>query len=332
MSSETRVASDHVLPRYYLVHDTPAGRRFAYPVPVLEGYPQSYDKPTVTWWAADQISVVEKDGWLISDTKLQEITASWLPGWEFGDWQRRNEAPTDTYAQAVWVGVPATPSEEDVRHLSEHEFEGECLRCSVFRRVYERERVQSPVEVRTVDFTGWVPFPGGPDPDPSRVWELDDKSATAVYGAHTEHLWPGRLPGLRQAVYEILKKDPRVRYVFNADKHRVHDQPPRSLQTTVEIKWETPRTAMVDRYGARGRKLRGKQEVPRPLAHSVTTTLVVPDGLWAASKAEALAGWDAAVAEWVEALVPVEVVACDRCEGHGHLLARGSQENREDIP
>lgn len=41
----------------------------------------------------------------------------------------------------------------------------------------------------------------------------------------------------------------------------------------------------------------------------------------AGSKAEAAAGWDAAVAEWVERLVPTQVVVCDRCDGHGHLLA-----------
>lgn len=326
--------STELLPRYYLVHDTPVGRRFAYPIPALDGYPP-YAKPVVTWsvlaGAQVLIEIVQSGSWLITDGELREVTASWLPPEQPGEWRKRQEPPTSAYsltayALEVWDTAPLEPPDDDLEHRSEHEFEDGCLRCMMFRAVYQRESVQPPAEVRTFDFSGWVPLPGSPDPDPGRVWELEDKSATAVYGAHTEHLWPGRLPGFRQAVYEILSKDPMVRYVFNADKHRVSDQPPRSIQTTVQIMWETPRTAMVDRYGSRGQKLRGKQEVPRPVAHSVTTTLVVPDGLWAPSKAEALAGWDAAVAGWVERLMPVNVVACDRCDGHGHLLARDVEE------
>lgn len=110
-----------------------------------------------------------------------------------------------------------------------------------------------------------------------------------------------------------------VKYVFDGDRHT--DQRNETLQTTVEIPWETPRTAVRDRYGLRGQKLRGKQTVPAPIAHSARTTVVVPAGLSGVSKADALARWDAEVDRYIGMLVPVDVVACDRCDGHGHLLA-----------
>lgn len=57
-----------------------------------------------------------------------------------------------------------------------------------------------------------------------------------------------------------------------------------------------------------------------PIAHTVRTTIRVPAGCHGATKAEALAAWDTTVAEYVARLLPVDVVACDRCDGHGHLL------------
>lgn len=306
-----------LLPRYYLVHATPAGDRYVYPPPELEGYPKCWDPPEVAWTSPDGI-VRDAGGWLVSDTMLGDVCASWLPPREPGERRKTTTPPGDPYSRQAWEAALDVPPAEEVEHFGHHDSEG-CVRCNVFRAVYDREWVQPPAETRVVSFTGWMPLPGEQDPDPGTAWHVDDTSAVAVYGRHTAHLWPGSIPGFRAAVYERLKADPRVDYVFDAKNHS-SSQPPGTLQTTVRVPWETPRTELKHRYGQRGQKLRGTRPVPVPVAHSARTTLFVPAELAAASKREALERWDQAVSEFVERLVPVDVVACDRCDGHGHLL------------
>jgi hypothetical protein len=279
----------------------------------------------VSWDTPDDpgISVAEVGSWLVADTPLRVVTATWLPTTRPGAWRKQPEPPTDLYAIPVWEAAADVPDPSDVEHWNTHESE-DCLRCQVFLSIHDRERVQPPPETRTVDFTEWVPLPGEPDPAPRRSWVLTDGSAVAVYGAHTAHLWPGYLPGFRDRVYELLQADPRVEYVFDAKNHP--SQGRGTLQTTVPIKWEAPKTELRSRTGARGRKLRGKVEVPKPVAHNARTTLVVPSGLAGATKADAIAAWDTEIARYVGLLVPVDVVACLRCDGHGHLLARDVEE------
>lgn len=309
-----------VLPLYYLTHDTPQGPRFAYPVPALEGWPgYPLGAPSVTWTApGTTISVAGK--WLVTDNPLREVTASWLPSKRPDGWRKCAEGPEGVFVRPAWVDAPAEPTTNDVEHWNSHNSE-DCLRCQVFLAINELVYTQPPAEIRTVDFTAWVPLPGTPDPDPERQWILHDTSMIAIYGDHTAHLWPGYLSGFRDRVYALLKADPRVQHVFNGNIHR--DQPAGSLQTTVPIKWDTPKTKIRSRTGATGQKLRGKVEVPDPIAHSAQTTLMVPTGVTGATKADALARWDSELARWVELLVP-DVVACNHCDGHGHLLARDS--------
>lgn len=311
-----------LLPRYYLAHETPAGWRFAYPTPRLAGYPTHWDPPAVTWAAPPDIDVpttiVSVGAWLVSDRVLGEVTASWSPPTRPAGWRKRPTRPDDPYVRGAWDNAPETPTVADVEHWDSHDGVDDCIRCQIFLAVYDRDRIQPPPETRTVDFTEWAPLPGAPDPDPDREWVTDDPSMTVVYGAYTAHLWPGWLPGLRDQVYAVLKDDPRVEYVFDAKHHT--SQQPGTLQTTVRIMWETPRTVMRTRTGVKGQPLRGQRSVPAPIAHTVRTTVRVPAGCPGATKAAALAAWDATVAEYVGRLLPVDVVACDRCDGHGHLL------------
>lgn len=313
---------DRLLPRYYLVHDTPEGQRFAYPVPALEGYPQYHfpdETHVVEWSTPEGVPVAQSGTWLIAGEPVGVVIATWLPSRRPAGYRKRTEAPRSSVALPVWGVALEVPGDELLAHVGSCSGSDECLQCLVFQEVYEREWVQPDREIRSTSFEGWVPLPGELDPDPDREWLLGDQSMTAVYGAYTAHLWPGSLPNFRDAVYARLKADPRVEYVFDAKNHP-SSQPRGTLQTTVPIRWETPRTEMVTRTGTRGQKLRGQRPVPRPVAHKVSTTLVVPADLRAGSKAEALDRWDQEVEEWVERFVPVDVVACDRCDGHGHLL------------
>lgn len=312
---------EQLLPRYYLRHETPTGLRLAYPVPDLEGYPRSYypkELPVVEWSTPEEIPIVRSGSWLIAPEPLTLVTATWLPHPTVGPYVKTETPPTDPMEHAAWAAAPNEPDPKKVTAVESCGCDDDCSRCTVFRMVYVRSWQQPPPVEQVIDFASYQPLPGDIDPDPGRDWVVDDNSLLAVYGEHTAHLWPGQLPGFRERIYELLKGDPRVRHVFDSERHR--DQPRGSLQTTVEIPWEKPRTALRSRYGRSGRKLQGKEQVPQPIAHTATTAIRVPSGLRAPHKAAAIYKWDLATADYLAALIPVDVVTCDRCDGHGHLL------------
>lgn len=304
-----------LLPRYYLVHDTPQGRRVAYPAPTLNlpTFP-THNPHHVTWHSPDGDQLEVTGGWLVARESLPAVRASWLPSAEYRGFRKRTEPPTDQLIRTVWEEAPDTPPDDQRDH-----YLGclECGSCSVFRAIYEQVKHQPPVQIQVIDLSEWVRLPGELDPEPTARWALTDPSLVAVYGAHTAHLWPGYIPGLRDRIFELLKKDPRVQYVFDAKNHPTQGRG--TLQTTVPIPWEKPRTRLRDRTGADGRKLRGREPVPDPIAHTATTTLRVPEGLTGVNKAAALAQWEQTVTYYINQLVPTNVVACDRCDGHGHL-------------
>lgn len=315
-------------PRYYLVHDTPAGRRWAYPVPSTEGT----DAPThrlgagrmtdsVRWVPTPAHARIELGTrWIISDAQLSEVTLEWTPSDVPGPWRKRPERPQDAPANTLWDNAPDMPDEGLLAHYGSWGCDNDdgCLRCQMLNAVYHRPRVAQEPRHHTFPLTDQLPLPGEPNPDPDRAWTPDDPSLVEIYGTHTRHLWPGQLPGFRAAVLAALEADPRTSYVWTDAGGRI---PRGHLEAVVPIRWEAPRTAWVDRYGARGQKLRGRERVPRPIAHSEHTTLAVPEGLAGSDKAEAIARWDASVTEWVDRFIPTNrVVACDACDGHGYKL------------
>jgi hypothetical protein len=315
-----------LLPRYYLAHDTPAGPRYAYPTPKLPELKQfGYSwRGDVEWVPTPDAAIEVGDKWIISDTMLQVVTATWRPTPARGDWTKRPEPPEGEIERKFWELSMVTPLAEDVEHYGGYGCDYDsCLRCRTLRVVYYRPEIEQPLERRPFDLSTWLPLPGELEPDQESTWVVDDDSLTAIYGTHTAHLWPGRLMGLRDAVYHTLKGDPRVSHVWTSAAGQV---PRGHLEVVVPIAWEAPRTALVDRYGVRGRKLRGKERVPRTIAHSEHTTLLVPEGLHAATKNQALDAWADAIDAWVDRFIPgPRVVACDACDGHGYKI-----DNRED--
>lgn len=303
------------------------GRRLAYPAPALAGYPGRgwpSSRPAVLWSDEGNAGVAVADGWLVATEELRRVVASWQPDDVPGPWVKRPDEPADPWNVSLWADSPDVPSVEALAHLDECDDEG-CLRCNMFRVVYTRRRVQPPREFRDFDFTGWTALRGELDDQPAVEWVVDDPSVLAVFGRHTAHLWPGRIPGLREEVVRRLKADGRAEYVFD-HPHTASKLRPGEVEVTTRILWESPRTVLRDRYGARGQKLHGKERVPQPIAHSYRSTRRVPDGLSGDCKRRAVEQWEPVIEQWVGLFIPVDVVACNRCDGHGHLLARDAGE------
>lgn len=315
-----------MLPPYYLTHETPAGRRYAYPRPGRDAdyglmFPIAASTPVE--WSTVSGSVVQRGDWLISTKPMEQVTVTWQPPDEPGPWVKRTEAPDDPIARQAWVHAPEAPSISDVEHFRSYGCDDDecCLRCQFLRVMYRRVPVAPPAKSRQFDFSLWRPLPGDVDMYPAQQWVVDEPSLLAVFGKHTAHMWPGAVPGFREAVKKALEGHPRVEHVFE-DRARLR---PGTYEVVSRIPWEKPRTVLRDRYGRAGRKLRGREQVPSPIAHTSRVTLNVAEGLHASSKARAVGSWDAEIERVVGRFLPADVVACDRCDGHGHLL-------REEVP
>lgn len=323
-----------LLPTYYLTHETPAGTRYAYPLPVAPA-----DVTGQTWgvtdapaWSspdADTVIVpVEPEAswrmptkaWIVSPTKLTTLVLTWQKSAGMSDWRKQADRPDDPLAAQAWDTWPDAPAADVMEHWDAADTHDACTTCATFRSVYSRDRLFE-TKRHEVDVTGWLPMPGAPDEHPDHAWQVADTSLVAMYGSRTRHLWPGEIPGFRDAVNEALKNDPRTSYVFT---HASGDRPRGSTEVTVPIRWETPKVERRRRTGANGRQLRGMEEVHRPIATSHKATRIIPEGLAAATKAEAVAAWDAAVASEVEAFMPPPMRACSNCDGHGYVFLDGA--------
>lgn len=307
-----------VTPTYYLVHETPAGTRYAYPLAGVKLVERTYQRGP---WNAETLTVTAPSGvqadtvgdWLISDAPIAELRRE-RPGAQVKDGlEKRDEpsvdGPVSPDLMAAFQAAPDRPTDADVEHFAEHDAAHACWQCRVYSVTYRTRYVVGEPIVDVQHFEDWAPLAGDPDPDPSRSWTVGDPSLLAVYGAHTAHLWPGALSGLRESVIERLKAMPLVSVqVWNHQS---------KVDVEVKVPWETPRTKteMHKPYGKR-------KSVPRTVSMYALTQRVsveIPDRLTSRSKTEAIAGFDAVVTREVAKIVPFgeNPRGCDHCDGLG---------------
>lgn len=305
-------------PRYYLVHDTPTGTRYAYPLALLTLATPSYR--TAPWGMGGAVTaepaaaVFEVHGdWLISDTPLTLLRRE-RPGQRARDgWVKSTnldiDGPVPPDLAAAFAAAPSQPSQDNIDHFAEHDAAHACWQCRVFSASYGPRYVAGEPIVETQDFADWAPLPGDLDPDPSREWQVNDTSLLAIYGTHTAHLWPGVLLGLREPVIERLKAQPLVSVQTWTHQTKV--------DLTITVPWETPRSR-TEHYKPYGKR----KSVPRTrpvFAIEKRTEVEIPNRLGANSKAEAIARFDDVVTREVERALPFgeNPRGCDHCQGLG---------------
>lgn len=326
------------LPRYYLTRDTPAGTVLLYPVEAIEGARKGDRAPFRSGAeAADEAHV--RNGWVFS---LDEpagaawtFAGPWLvasepisrirrerPGERYrAGWVRREEPrplgdePVSPDLRRAFEEQPERPAEADVEHYAEHEAEHVCWQCRVFAASYgPRWQVGEPVvEVQRLD--GWTVLPGGEDPNPDREWRVTEPGYLTLYGAHTRHLWPGVLSGLRRAVVEALEAHPLVGSVT----HYEHTDRGK-VSVAVRVPFDPPQT--IDKRVKATPRARKRTTIVTEDVFGINTSVRdvhVPDEVSGPDKATALDRWQAAVDEQVRRFVPVLSTArvCGHCDGLG---------------
>lgn len=334
--------SDKVLnlPSYYLTRQTSGGTLLLYPRAQIDGAGVQRYRPDesdgaheVNGWTFE---VVEPAGvawvfegiYLVADRPLDRLRRT-RPGAPIRDgWGKRSavvgsdEGPVAPELQRAYNGAPDRPDSLDVDHYSEHEAPHACWRCRVFAATYAPRRVPGEPVVEVQSFDKWAELPGGEDPDPDRKWVVTEPGYLTIYGEHTRHMWPGKMPGLRDAVVDALRAHPHVREV------KVWNHKPTEVSIEVAIPFDEPRsTSRQVKATPRARtKMRTVHEPVYGYTESIRDVRV-PDDLQAPSKAEAIAGWDEAVQRQVDRFLPFgrDLAVCSRCDGSGLVVTRGGQ-------
>lgn len=331
-----------LLPDYYLVHTTPEGPRYAYPVPPVPQEAAWAGAKSEAWGTDDTAAVthrIERSRagystaatfeWIVSDRPLDRLVLRWTSsGGMSTEWRKVAElSTTDSVIVRAWEAAPDAPTVDDRAHLalgSDHD-EDNCLTCAVIFRVYERVPLPRINHERVHDLSAWRPLPGTPDPAPGRPWTVADPSVLKVYGRHTGHLWPGYMSGFRQAVVEELYRHPLVAAINpprgGFDHTVYHSEREGKVSVNIPIRWNVPQS----RAKQKGDRGRGPFVTVQATTHRVE--LAVPDNLRASDKATALTSWDDVVGTWVAKFLPdVESLqACSSCSGRGfHMTPAGA--------
>lgn len=322
------------LPRYYLTRDTPDGVLLLYPLDAIEGAePERYSRPADTdgphsrkGWAFE-VTVPDAVTWtftkhyLVADAPIGILRRT-RPGPRQADGMIKRDEPysiTDEPVspdlRAAYDESPERPTQADVGHYAEHDAAHVCWRCRVYVATYRQHYVPGPEVVEVQQFDGWRALPGGEAPESGdRTWTVTEPGYLTLYGRHTAHLWPGALSGLRDAVVEALRAHPHVTEV-NVWSHKQNE-----VSVRIQVGFEPPRsrTRQVKETPRSRTRMRTVHETVYGIDKSVRDVRV-PDLLAADCKADALARWDATVAEQVARFVPHEPnsAVCGTCEGLG---------------
>lgn len=131
------------------------------------------------------------------------------------------------------------------------------------------------------------------------------------------HLFPGRIPGLRNHLYQVIKAMPGIRHCFDGYDGFT------GLHVVVEVPFDKPLTRWVADLSRRtGKPLKTGRTVRETVTRNLN--LPVPADVHAATYEEAMRVWEEQVAFWLSVVDSAKVVACSACNGTGHV-AHGAE-------
>lgn len=284
--------ADDLLPRWCVHEDTPAGPRWYYP---LGDIPTTYPG-VITTIESDQSGRVTIDAdrkLVVADHKLTTVT-----------WTGRPISRTIGYE----LHDPTTASEKFRAAITADEFtvlaeEDEDLAWRLYRRVAE----DRPGEQHTADFTHHQVLTGG-GLDQHTEYQWHNGYGQEIFGPFG-HLRPGQLHGVWDYIALALRPLPHVKNVYTNGGE---------ISVYLSLPWDEPQTWWRDRYGARGQKLRGQEKVKSTHVDK-RLELRPPRAIFADNKAAAVAKLNRLVAELVEQIRSMNVVACSSCKGNGYI-------------
>lgn len=234
-------------------------------------------------------------GWFVAETEATEIYAL-LPQLS----KRVHYKLDDPSAVSAKYPAVLTPEQWDERSVRED------VLNELYSGVYEEV-----APIKHVWEGPYVLLEGREPPGPNEPGWIADLPYELGQRPEYRHLFPGKIPGLRDHLYEVIKAMPGVQFCF-----RPRDGWP-GLDVTVQVPYDPPQQRWQDRYGARGQKLKGGKYVRELAARRLM--LPIPDSVPAPNYEAGLAAWNLAVDYWTDLVTSASVTACGHCKGTGHV-------------
>ncbi|MFJ2752737.1 hypothetical protein [Streptomyces sp. NPDC087297] len=269
---------------YYLPEpERPPGRRtglFADGVP-LKRLEQLVD-PKGNWYAADQ--------------HAEQITATYQPAPKTLHFDLNDRS-------ALSQRYPAELSVEEWNERSECDEE--------YWKLYTRVTEDLP-PVEIVYEGPYMPLVGreAPHSGTEPTWRAELPHELTQYPEY-RHLFPGHIPGLKDAVAAHIKEMARVQYCF------VDHQGFSGVYVSLKVPFDEPRTRFVPDTGRNGQPKKTGRTV-RVLVDR-RLQLPVPSAVYGPNYETALAEWKAQVEFWTAQVTAAGVAACSACEGTGFV-------------
>jgi len=258
---------------------------------------------------------------LADGAAMTELGRDHRAGW----WAADHEAATVTIStprHPLTIGYrlkdASTASERFPAELAVEDYEARRPQDGdVIFHLYERI-TQEQEPIITGDPGPWLRLEGQPRPDDGRSW-----MASLPYQLHNRgeylHLFPGYMPGFRDHMQQVLKTQPRVRYVFEAKRlTQVY-----GLEVTLQVPFDQPVTEYRPALNRDGSTSRSRNGRTVPVMASRKVTLTVPYRIDGETRAQAAAEWNRREAELLATIASASVAACSACGGHGYVHTGG---------
>lgn len=199
---------------------------------------------------------------------------------------------------------PATLTPEERRDRPDGEDE-------ILWQLYSPTLTKIPGETHTWD--GPVVYMEGREPpqgdEPQWIADLPHQLADRP---EYLHLFPGRIPGLREHVYQILDRRPGILHCFKNYNGNS------GIHVAIEVGYDKPRTRWLRNISRRtGKPLKTGKNVPEKVTRRID--LPVPTQVTGENYEQALTEWNRQVEFWIEVVDSATVKACSACNGTGHV-------------
>ncbi|HET9893752.1 MAG TPA: hypothetical protein VFQ44_02350 [Streptosporangiaceae bacterium] len=255
----------------------------------------------------------------------ETMTQVWETGWFSTDHEAEVISMVSQALGDVTGYTLDDPDRESVRYprtLTPDEYSSRFDYDDDDRMLYSAVRRAGTVIGRVVEGP-WLRLDGEPPPDDGHSW-VAELPYELQYRHEYRHLFPGYMPGFRDAMGQMIKSLPHVRYCFPAK--RLEQQ--YGFEVTLEIPFDKPQSEYrpaLNRDGSESRSRRGRM-VPVKVTRRLEFT--VPYVIKAANRAAAAAEWDRRETEIREAIAGASVAACSACMGHGYVIT-GSEDHEK---
>ena len=183
--------------------------------------------------------------------------------------------------------------------------------------------VREPGKPAATEIEGpWLRLDGEPPPRDGRSWVASLPSELFQRREYL-HLFPGYMPGFRDAMQQVIKSLPGVRFCLDSRTSGG------SLEVTIEVPFDKPQSEFRPRRNLDGSVSRSRKGRTVPVMATRCLVIHVPYRIDAANRAAALAEWERREAEIRQAVADASIAACSACMGHGYVITGSEKHEKE---